>query len=97
MIDHANVSPSHAAVASDNCYGPGVTDTLGAEAGEVPAAFSAVTVNVYAVPLVNPPTVTVVAPVVVTNAPPGLAVTWYPVIGEPPSLTGADHDTTAAS
>ena len=28
------------------------------------------------------------------DAPPGLAVTVYPVIGEPPSDTGAVHDTT---
>jgi len=55
----------------------------------------AVTVNVYAVPLVNPVTVAVVAPIVDAVAPPRLALTVYPVIGEPPSLTGALHDTNA--
>ena len=73
----------------------GVTDALVNGAREVPAALAAVTVNVYAVPLVRPVTVTEVAPDVVAVAPPGAAVTVYPVIGEPPLLTGAVHDTTA--
>ena len=55
----------------------------------------AVTVNVYAVPLVRPGTVTDVAPVVVAVKPPGDAVTVYPVMGEPPLLAGVVHDTTA--
>jgi hypothetical protein len=47
---------------------------LAADAGPVPAAFVAVTVNVYAVPLVNPDTVTgLPAPDPIT--PPGLEVT----------------------
>ena len=46
-------------------------------------------------PLVRPGTVAVNAPVVVAVAPPGLAVTVYPVTGEPPLLAGADHDTSA--
>jgi len=45
--------------------------------------------------LVKPLTVAVVAPVVMTCLPPGLAVTMYPVIGEPPLLSGAVQDTTA--
>jgi len=45
--------------------------------------------------LVRPLTVAVVAPVVMTCLPPGLAVTMYPVIGEPPLLSGAVQDTTA--
>jgi len=53
----------------------GVTAALDEDAGEVPAAFVAVTVNVYAVPLVSPVTVPVVAPAVDTVAPPGDAVT----------------------
>ena len=73
----------------------GVTAALGDEGGEVPAALVAVTVNVYAVPLTRPVTVAVVAPVVEAVRPPGAAVTVYPVIGEPPLLTGAVHDTTA--
>ena len=46
-------------------------------------------------PLVRPGTVAVRAPVVVAVAPPGLAVTVYPVTGEPPLLAGAVHDTAA--
>jgi len=75
----------------------GVTAALGDDAGEVPAALVAVTVNVYAVPLVRPVTVAVVAPVVVAVLPPGLEIAVYPVTGEPPLLAGAVHDTTAAA
>jgi hypothetical protein len=51
----------------------GVTEGEAALGGLVPTAFVAVTVNVYAVPLVNPVTVSGLAlPVAV--APPGLAV-----------------------
>ncbi len=51
----------------------------------VPARFVAVTVNVYAVAFVNPVTVQVRAPLVDEHdAPPGLAVTVYPVIAELP-------------
>jgi len=53
----------------------GVTALLSAEAAEVPVAFVAVTVNVYAVPLVSPVTVHEMAPVVVQVRPPGEAVT----------------------
>jgi hypothetical protein len=53
----------------------GVTAALATEAGEVPAALVAVTLNVYAVPLVRPVTAAVVAMTVVTVAPPGDAVT----------------------
>ena len=45
--------------------------------------------------MVRPETVAVNAPVVVAVAPPGLAVTVYPVIAEPPLLAGAVHDTAA--
>ena len=45
--------------------------------------------------MVRPETVAVNAPVVVAVAPPGVAVTVYPVIGEPPLLAGAVHDTWA--
>jgi len=57
----------------------------------------AVTVNVYAVPLVRPDNVEL-TPVVVTPVHAGHAgdgAIVYPVIAEPPSLTGAVHDTTA--
>src|SRR5450631_3322474 len=73
----------------------GVTAPLAGEAGEVPTPFVAVTVNVYEVPLVRPVTVAVVAPAVAAVRPPGLAVTVYPVTGQPPLLAGAAHDTTA--
>jgi len=75
----------------------GVTAALGDDAGEVPAALVAVTVNVYAVPLVRPVTVAVVAPVVVAVLPPGLEVAVYPVTGEPPSATGAVQPTSASA
>jgi hypothetical protein len=52
----------------------GVTLADGPDAAELPIAFVATTVNVYAVPFVNPDTVTgLVAPVPVF--PPGLDVT----------------------
>jgi hypothetical protein len=53
----------------------GVTALEEPEAADVPAAFVAVTVNVYEVPLVRPVTTILVAPAVVAVAPPGLAVT----------------------
>src|SRR5665648_624107 len=73
----------------------GVTAALATDASEVPTLLVAVTVNVYAVPLVNPVTVPVVAPDVDTVAPPGDAVTVYPAIAEPPLLAGAVQVTTA--
>ena len=57
----------------------------------VPAAFVAVTVNEYVVPLVRPLTGHVWAPLVVHVAPPGLAVAVYPVIVLPPFEAGADQ------
>ena len=62
------------------------------EADPVPAAFVAVTVNVYEVPLVRPVTVQLVDAVVQVNEP-GDDVTVYPVIAEPPELDGAVQDT----
>ena len=54
----------------------GVIGAAGAEATEVPATFVAVTVKVYAVPLSKPDTVALVPVLVlVTVAPPGIAVT----------------------
>jgi len=73
----------------------GVTALEAAEAGPVPAALAAVTVNVYAVPLTRPATVAEVAdPDAVAVRPPGAEVTVYPVIAEPP-VAGAVHDTVA--
>ena len=73
----------------------GVVAALASDSGEVPIALVAFTVNVYAVPLVRPVTVAVIPMIVLKLAPPGDAVTVYPVIAEPPLLTGAVHDTTA--
>jgi hypothetical protein len=60
----------------------GVTEPEAAEAADVPLAFVAVTVNVYAVPLDNPETVIGEAPVPV--APPGLAVAVNTDTAAPP-------------
>nr|WP_229708421.1 hypothetical protein [Knoellia flava] len=76
------------------CGTVGITTALGDELGEVPIALVAVTVNVYAVPLLSPMTVQARAPVVVQVLPPGLEVTVYPVTEEPPVEAGAVHDTT---
>jgi hypothetical protein len=73
----------------------GVTELLAALAGPVPAPLVAVTVNVYAVPLVNP--VTVIGeddPVPVI--PPGLDVAVYPVIAALPIFEGAVKVTVAS-
>ena len=72
-----------------------VTAALSNDAGEVPTTLVAVTVNVYAVPLTRPETVAVVAPVVLTVAPSGDAVTVYLVIRDPPVVVGAIHETRA--
>ena len=73
----------------------GVTLNDAAEAADMPPAFLAVTVNVYAVPFVRPNTVHASGPLVHTHVfPPGCEVTVYPVIGEGPPQAGADHDTT---
>ncbi len=73
----------------------GVTGGEATEGAPVPTLFVAVTTNVYAVPLVKPPTTADVAPEIVAVAPPGLAVTVYDVIGLPPVEAGATHDTVA--
>ena len=71
-----------------------VTEDDGSELEPVPAAFVAVTVNVYAVFWVRPVILTEV-PVVVAVTPSGSEVTVYSVIGLPPSEAGAVHETTA--
>jgi hypothetical protein len=73
----------------------GVVALLASDSGEVPIALVAVTVNVYAVPLVRPEIVAVVPMIVLALAPPGEAVTVYPVTGDPPLLEGATHETRA--
>jgi len=54
--------------------GAGVTALLAALGADVPAALLAVTVKVYAVPLVNPPTVALVAEAAAVVVAPSLAV-----------------------
>ncbi len=70
-----------------------ITEGDGSELALVPAAFVAVTVNVYAVFSVRPVILTEV-PVVVAVTPSGSEVTVYSVIGLPPSEAGAVHETT---
>jgi hypothetical protein len=72
----------------------GITVFDGSDALLIPARFVAVTVNVYDVPFMRPATVQEVAVVAVQVRPPGEAVTVYPVIEIPPSLTGAIHEIT---
>jgi len=71
-----------------------VTEDDGSELSLVPAAFVAVTVNVYALCSLRPVTVAEV-PAVVAVRLPGSDVTTYSVIGLPPSEAGAVHETTA--
>ena len=58
----------------------------------MPTAFSAATVNVYSTSFVRPVMVHVVLAQGV-RVPPGLATTWYPVMGSP-RKSGAVHDRT---
>ena len=72
----------------------GVTLLDADEASLVPTLFVAVTVNVYAVPLLRPVTLSgELAPVAVR--PPGLAVTVYELILAPPLLAGKLNATNA--
>jgi len=90
--------PDSAPVAPTPLGAPGTADgTATADASEavlVPALFVAVTVNVYAVPFVRPVTVHVVRVVAPQVAPPGAAVTRYPLTAAPPVSAGAVHTTT---
>ena len=76
---------------------PGMTEGMAggeaAEAGPVPIGLVAVTVNVYAVPLLRPLMVHDTVPVVVQVWPP-LEVTEYPVMARPPFEAGGFHATT---
>ena len=71
----------------------GVADAEAAEAAPVPAALVAVTVNVYAVPLVSPFTVQEVE-TVEQEKPPGDEVAVYPLMAAPPLDPGAVQATT---
>jgi hypothetical protein len=85
-VPEVNVPPVNGAA--------GVTEPLGEDASDVPTAFVAVTVNVYAVPFDKPVTVNGLEPPDAVN-PPGLDVTVKLVIAEPPLLAGALNDTVA--
>ncbi len=75
----------------------GVTDADAADAAEVPPAFVAVAVNVYAVPFVRPVTThDPDAPVIVHVAPPGDAVTRCDVAAVPDSAADTDTRTDAS-
>jgi hypothetical protein len=63
------------AVGAPGTLSAGVTGEEEAEAGPVPSALVAVTVKVYAVPLVSPVTMHVGVVVAVQVKPPGLEVT----------------------
>jgi len=89
--------PFVAAVAATDVGAPGtvagITPTDEVDTLLVPSAFVAVTANVYDVPLVSAATLQVSAPVVPHVFEPGVDVTVYAVIAEPPSLAGATHTT----
>ena len=95
--DHETTTCPLPAEADTPVGAPGTVDGVALEeavdAAPVPDAFVAVTVNVYAVPFVNPVTVQLTDEVVHWNEP-GDDVTVYPVIDAPPVLDGAVHDTT---
>jgi hypothetical protein len=84
-------------VVKDSLVGAGVTLLDGALAGPSPTALVALTVNVYAVPFVNPETVIVPEPACdkVPVTPPGEEVAVYDVIVAPPSDAGAVKSTVA--
>lgn len=78
------------------CVLPGVTLLDAAEASPIPLPLTAVTVNVYAVPLDRPVTAHVVAVVVVqVFAGSCTALTVYPVMADPQVPAGAVHETEA--
>ena len=97
---HVTVACVFPAVAETLVGAPGIV--IGVTAVEaddttlVPTALVAVTVNVYAVPLVSPVTLAASVPLdQLAVCPPGLAVTMYPVINDPPVDAGALHVTVA--
>ena len=76
QLTSAVVSPAMAVTLVGASGTPtGVTGDDATDAGPVPIAFVAVTVNVWAVPLVKSMTVQLVAPLVEHRDPPGDAVT----------------------
>jgi len=78
--------------------GPGA-GTCDGTLGPAPDAFTATTRNVYFVPGVNPVNSAVppAPPLIVTDCPPGIAITVIDVIGEDPESSGASNDTARPS
>jgi hypothetical protein len=78
--------------------GPGA-GTCDGTLGPAPDAFTATTRNVYFVPGANPVNSAVppAPPLIVTDCPPGIAITVIDVIGEDPESTGASNDTARPS
>jgi hypothetical protein len=91
------VSPRTTEVSEGAPGGPtGVTELELLEGEEDPAALFDVTVNAYVDPLISPDTVQLVDPNGTLHvAPPGDAVTVYPVITEPPLSVGGVNETLA--
>ena len=88
-------SPGEAAGATGGEGTPaGTTAVLGVEAAELPTAFTATTVNVYAVALTRLVQDAVV-PLTTHTPPEGDDATLYPVIATPPLNAGAVQDTVA--
>jgi len=83
------------AVGTAGAVAAGVTDEEAVDAELVPTPFVAVTVKVYPVPFVKPVTLQVVVPVVLQVKLPGVDVTVYPVIADPPFEPGAVQDMAA--
>jgi hypothetical protein len=93
----AFVSPRTTEVKDGAPGGPtGVTVLELAEGEDAPAALFATTVNEYEDPLLSPETVQLVEPTGTLHvAPPGEAVTVYPVMAEPPLSVGGVKETRA--
>jgi hypothetical protein len=69
----------------------GVTIVNGALAVPVPAAFEAVTLNVYEVETASPVTTQLSCPAGAVQVKPEVDLAVYPVIADPPSLAGASQ------
>jgi hypothetical protein len=96
VVETWNTVPPPGPVSPTAYVFTGVTVPDGADLSEVkPAAFVAVTVNVYEVPAVRPSTVTVPAVVAVLVMLPETDATVYFVMAEPPVNVGAVNVTVA--
>ena len=94
----AFATPATACTLDGALGGPiGITAFDDADGDEVPTAFDAVTEKVYETPLLSPLTVQVSVPPVTQLLAPGLDVTVYEVIGEPPLKLDAVKTTVACA